>query len=340
MKKSTTSINSYNEDLKDGISVIIPTHKREKIITKCLNSLYKQTLSKDLFEVIIIINGEKDNTRSVINDFSQKTRMTNIKLLEIDKGSASLARNEGILYASRKYSIFVDDDDYISENYLEEMYRYADENTIVISQIVNVDENGKLNRNNTINLQIKQHENNLNNFLSLDKVATINACKLIPTHYLKNVQFDPCLKSGEDIVFFAELFIKYNFTFKVAPISDNVIYFRRLLPNTISRQKISFDFFVKQRLEVINKLNQLLITTNDVNSVKFIKLKIDAQFGFVNKYVLNNKNERDKVLNEIEKYNLNYVPHLINTNGVINQIKFIIKYINKPIRLIKLFFNK
>ena len=41
------------------ISVIIPTYKPEKYIYDCLKSLEEQTISKDFFEVIIVLNGDK-----------------------------------------------------------------------------------------------------------------------------------------------------------------------------------------------------------------------------------------------------------------------------------------
>lgn len=327
MDNNITSTCFANKDLKDGISVIIPTHKREKIITKCLDSLNKQTLSKSLFEVIIIINGEKDNTKSVINNFSLETGMDNIKVLEIDEGSASLARNEGILYASRKYSVFVDDDDYISENYLEEMYRYADDKTIVISQIVNVNQFGEENRNNTINLQIKLQESKKNyDFTNLDKVSTISACKLIPTSYIKNYQFDGELKSGEDIVFFTELFLNNDFKFKIVPTSKQTIYYRQMIPNSISRQNITFDFFVRQRLEVITRLDKILNKQNDEKKIRFIKSKINAQFLFIENYFLKNPEEKEEIQSEINKYNLSYVPDILGT-GIIKKIRFIIRKI-------------
>lgn len=341
MINNTALHQNSTKDLQDGISIIIPTYKREKFITTCLESLNKQTLSKNLFEVILILNGEKDNTESIVNEFSRKTKMNNIKMFEIDEGSASLARNEGIFHASRKYSLFVDDDDYISENYLEEMYKHAKEDTIVISQIVNVDENGKQNKNSTINLQIKQQERKKRvDFYLLDKVATINSCKLIPTIKLKGVMFDPKLKSGEDIVFFVELLIKNDFTFEIIPINKQAIYYRRMLPNSISRQEMTFDFYVKQRLEVINRLDKMLTKVNDEKNEEFIKNKIDAQFLFINKYVLKNSQKRNDVINEIDKFNLTNIPSLINNNGLVNRIKFFIRLLKKPVRLLKLLLNK
>ena len=48
--------------LQYGVSVVIGTYKGEAVIDRCLESLKRQTLKHSLFEIIFIINGERDNT--------------------------------------------------------------------------------------------------------------------------------------------------------------------------------------------------------------------------------------------------------------------------------------
>lgn len=317
--------------LEDGISVIIPTHKREHLISQCLDALNKQTLSKELFEVIVIMNGTKDNTEEVIQTFKQNNKMGNIKLLDIDIGSASLARNLGINKASKKYTLFLDDDDFLSPNYLEQMLRYAAEATVVVSQIVNIATDGKENNNNTINLQIKHYaDKNKVDYTQIDKVATINACKLIPTRSVKKHKFNPELKSGEDIVFFTELFLAEDLNIKIIPIDKQVIYYRLVSPNSISRQEMSFDFYVKQRLEVICILDGLLQKLKSKSEIRFVKSKITAQFLFINNYYLSNKHEKEQIMNLVEEYRLTFIPYQLNDN-IITKLKY---YTRKFLKMI------
>lgn len=315
--------------LKDGINIIIPSYKGEKVILTCLNSLYNQTLDKNLFEIIIILNGEKDSSEAIINKFIHDKEMNNIKLLYSNKPSASNARNIGIKNATRKFTLFLDDDDYLSKNYLQEMYNNIETDTILVSQIVNVDEKGTLDTKTPLNNQIINMENNYNNtYQTLSMVATINACKLLPTIKLKGIKFKDNLKSGEDIVYFTELFVKYDFKFKVIPIKNEVIYYRFLRKNSISRQSITFDFNVKQRLDVIMYLNQLLDKTFNINKQIFIKQKIHAQASFINKYLQENIMERERVFLEIKNRNLKYVPYSIINKGLSK--KLIIAYCFPP----------
>ena len=170
------------------------------------------------------------------------------------------------------------------------MYRYAKPDTIVVSQIVNVDKNGSLDFNNSINNQIveasKKGEPNL---LSLNMVATINACKLTPTRFIKKVRYIEHLRSGEDIVFFVELFVENQFKFTVIPINNQAIYYRVMRDSSVSRQAMTYDFFVIQRLDVIERLNQLLDKYDNQQSQVLIKQKINAQTSFINKYLSINR---------------------------------------------------
>ncbi|MBM7606268.1 glycosyltransferase involved in cell wall biosynthesis [Metabacillus crassostreae] len=303
----------------EGISIIIPTYKGQDVIKGCLESLARQTLNQSLFEVIIVINGEKDNTEEVIKDFAETNKMTNIKIIVMDEAGASVARNKGISLASRQYCTFVDDDDYLSENFLEEMYRLSDLNTIVISQIHNVEVDGKIQSSNPLNRQIlksvisRQHPYN-----KLNMVLTINACKLIPTMSLQQFRFDETLRSGEDVAFFTDLVIKNDFKYVVAPIAKKVIYYRVLRDNSVSRQKMTFDFNVVQRADVIGKLNELL-SVDELAPVKrgFIERKILAQSSFIKKYYEEHQNQYGEIMEELTLRYFTYFPyHLLNEKRV------------------------
>ncbi|WP_026581957.1 glycosyltransferase [Bacillus sp. J33] len=326
---SKSDVPNNKSVFKVGVSIVIPTYRGEKVILKCLNSLYRQTLENDLFDIIIVINGEKDSTQSIVNDFINKTGMNNIILLYSSKASASSARNVGIQYALREYTLFLDDDDYLSDNYLEAMYNYASSDAVVVSQIVDVDEKGQIENNNPINKQIINVEKNENNdYASLNMVATINACKLIPTKCLKNLKYDPTLRSGEDIVFFVELIVNNDLKFKVIPIDKKVIYYRVLRSNSVSRQSMTFEFYVNQRLDVIKRLDSFLSNTSDIKKQTFIKQKINAQTTFINRYIKENLNEKELVIKEIKKRCFSYFPFLIMNRGLGS--KLIISYCFPP----------
>ncbi len=88
-------------------SVIIPTYNRSKILELTLNSLVGQDIGIDNYEVIVIDDGSRDDTRQVVESFSQK--MNIVYYFQEDKGfRVALARNEGIRRAKGEVLIFLD----------------------------------------------------------------------------------------------------------------------------------------------------------------------------------------------------------------------------------------
>ena len=105
------------------ISIIVPVYNTEKYLSKCLNSLIKQTY-KDI-EIIVVNDGSKDKSLEIAKKFAKQDNR--IKVFNKENGGLSSARNFGIEKASGEYIGFVDSDDYIKENMFEILYNMIKE---------------------------------------------------------------------------------------------------------------------------------------------------------------------------------------------------------------------
>ena len=124
------------------ISVIIPVYNTEKYIEKCLESLAEQIMQD--FEVIIVNDGSKDNSKDVIKNYMKSSKL-NIKYLEKENGGLASARNYGVERASGTYISFLDSDDYLDKNTFSELEKYIDENIDLIKfKMKTVDEKGNI----------------------------------------------------------------------------------------------------------------------------------------------------------------------------------------------------
>jgi glucosyl-dolichyl phosphate glucuronosyltransferase len=94
--------------LDKKISVVLCTRNRAELFETCLLSLVKQTASPELFEIIIVDNNSKDNTKSISEYYCSKS--TNIRYLIELKTGLSYARNTGWKNAKNDYVAFIDDD--------------------------------------------------------------------------------------------------------------------------------------------------------------------------------------------------------------------------------------
>lgn len=103
------------------ISVIIPVYNSEKFLTRCLDSIIKQTF-KDL-EIICVNDGSTDNSLKILYSFAQKDKR--ITVINSHNTGPSIARNKGINIASGEYISFVDSDDWIDLDFFEKLYNTA-----------------------------------------------------------------------------------------------------------------------------------------------------------------------------------------------------------------------
>ncbi len=104
------------------ISVIIPVYNSEKYIVKCLDSLKAQSMKE--IEVIIINDGSTDRTKDLIEEY-QNAHQLKIRLYSRENAGQAAARNFGVLQAEGRYIAFMDSDDYVERDYLQQLYQTA-----------------------------------------------------------------------------------------------------------------------------------------------------------------------------------------------------------------------
>jgi glycosyltransferase involved in cell wall biosynthesis len=101
------------------ISVIVPTHNRKDLLLPLLESLLRQSLPSEMYEVIVVCDGVTDGTndqvRAMCRDHSQ------LRLIELPQGGPGAARNAGARIAEGKYLAFTDDDCLASREWLEKL---------------------------------------------------------------------------------------------------------------------------------------------------------------------------------------------------------------------------
>ncbi len=117
------------------ISVIIPVYNAEKYLPRCLDSAINQTLQD--IEIICVNDCSSDNSLSILEEYAKSD--SRIKIINREKnGGISVARNTGMKNATGEYVGFMDNDDWIDNDYLEKMYKAAVENDVDIVHNPNV----------------------------------------------------------------------------------------------------------------------------------------------------------------------------------------------------------
>lgn len=104
------------------LSIILPAYNAEPYLERCFDSIYHDAPSMDEFEVIVVNDGSKDNTLSLIKDYQAK--YSNLVVIDQTNGGVSVARNNGISSAKGDYVLFLDADDELVDGALTKVYTY------------------------------------------------------------------------------------------------------------------------------------------------------------------------------------------------------------------------
>lgn len=104
----------------------MPVYNTVLYVRESVEAILSQTLEE--FEFIIIDDGSNDGSSDILKEYEAKD--SRIRLItKINEGS-SIARSIGIAYATGEYLYFMDSDDLIKAEALEECYRHAKENKL------------------------------------------------------------------------------------------------------------------------------------------------------------------------------------------------------------------
>jgi len=110
--------------LEELISVIVPVYNVARYLNKCMKSIVNQTYKN--LEIILINDGSTDNSGEICDEWKERDRR--IKVMHKENTGVADTRNVGVERSVGRYITFVDSDDYIDEDFIENLYTYLVEN--------------------------------------------------------------------------------------------------------------------------------------------------------------------------------------------------------------------
>lgn len=110
-------------------SIIIPAYNVYDYLEQCVVSVVGQIFNDNLYEVIIVNDGSTDDTGTLADKLSQK--YSNVITIHKENGGTSSARNTGIERATGKYLLFLDGDDFWTDNdFLDQLSKIINQRQI------------------------------------------------------------------------------------------------------------------------------------------------------------------------------------------------------------------
>lgn len=231
------------------VSIIVPVYNAERYICSCIDSITMQSMHD--FELLLIDDGSTDESGRICDQYALKD--SRIKVLHKRNGGVSSARNLGIDNAIGEYITFIDSDDWVEPNYLEDFFPVESYDFITNYYIVH----GWQEWVSCPTSNSNYDSSTFTDFLSGDLHKMDNMCsrlfrkKVIDEH---NIRFNTRISYSEDVLF-VYTFILHASTIKT--IGNPVYHYMRQESGTLSHYLISwesYDIIINQLCEIIHKL--------------------------------------------------------------------------------------
>lgn len=103
------------------VSVIVPIYNVELYLERCIKSIINQTYRN--LEIILVDDGSPDRCPQICDEWCAKDER--VKVIHKDNAGLGMARNTGIEHATGEYVYFVDSDDYIDNDTIEQVLNCA-----------------------------------------------------------------------------------------------------------------------------------------------------------------------------------------------------------------------
>ena len=302
--------------MSTNISIIIPAYNSQKFIEECISNTLNK-INKEI-ELIIINDNSIDDTKKICIKFLNKKN--NIRLINLKKNcGVSVARNVGIKESKGKYLIFLDSDDLLSKNTIDQINKLANKsNGNDIFFFPSYDPINKIIDNNSL-------KRKLSNKSFLDNIANFNNFRLTCWNFVykkeflekKNIKFTN-IRVFEEQIFLSKILIEAkNFQIFKKP-----LYQRRIIDVNSLSSKVGYDIVLSciKNIYALIKFHQKKSGT----LTKIEKIFLDSRFTFLMKEIVKNmillkKNQISNIVNIISK-KYNFKKNKIYTNTVLKKL--------------------
>lgn len=248
------------------ISVIVPIYNVEKYLSRCIESILKQTFSN--LEIILVDDGSTDESKLIVCEYVKKDKR--IVAVNKENGGLSDARNAGIAVASGNYLVFVDSDDYIHSQFIEILYHNIKkyDADIAVCEGIRVDDNHKGNVLQTIpkfyRVDVLDSISGMKLWYKSDfKNPTVVWNKIYKKGLFQNVKFD-IGKLHEDEFIMHRLYIQSRI---IVYVWLGLYYYYARMDSITGGKKYSL-----KRLDVLEAYAQRTMLFSNIGDLELIKL--------------------------------------------------------------------
>ena len=293
------------------VSIIVPVYNVEKYLERCLDSLINQSFYD--IEILAINDGSTDRSLEILKRY--ESRDNRIKIIDNPNVGVSETRNIGIMESKGEFIVFVDSDDWIDKDMIENMYKFMineKPDMVICTYTREFEDHSKERKFNLPQINIYENEqvkndlfrklvgplgSELSNPEYLDALGTVwgkmYKANILKENFLKFIDLNE-IGTGEDILFNIYVF---NYINKAILLNTPMYHYWRGNEESITSKYI--PGFIEKRKKYFNYMKDF-INENKLGEdfVKALNNRICTSVlgtGLVECYKDNNISEINKV---------------------------------------------
>ena len=230
------------------ISIIMPSYKSERFISKTIESVLAQTYQN--WQMIIVDDVSPDDSNEIIEEYCKKD--SRIKLIKLEKNSGpAVARNRAIEEAKGKYIAFLDADDLWKPEKLEKQIKFMEEKNCALSYSAyeTMSEEGEL-QNKYINPPLKISYQDLLKSNYIGCLTAIYDTQKIGKVYMPNIS------KRQDYGLWLKILRKTDFAYGL----EESLGVYRIMSNSVSSNKfklLKFNYLLFKEHENFSVIKSL-----------------------------------------------------------------------------------
>lgn len=191
------------------ISIIIPAYNYAGKLARAVNSVLKQLTEQH--ELIVIDDGSTDNTQEVLAELQKTSK--ELRVIHKENGGLASVRNRGLCEAGADYLIFLDADDELDNNALQNIEQHIAENPLsrmIIGGYTSVWPEGKKRKVSLPTYFPKEPIARVKGYLIDKTISLANGATVMHRELFKRGLYPEHFRNAEDLPVFAQALANYE----------------------------------------------------------------------------------------------------------------------------------
>lgn len=306
------------------ISVIIPAFNVENYISKAIESVLKQSYEE--IELVIVDDGSTDNTGAIVDSYSS----IDCRVIAVHQknAGASAARNVGLDICKGLYVYFLDADDYLSIDYLKNIYPYLEKGRYsLICTPYNVLTNKTVNQMCLGEKTTLEKKEALEELFLYKRICWAPFACFYKRDAIFNIRFIHKIKFGEDLYFKYQVIKNSKNDLLYVPISGHYYDTTRINSATNS-------YSITKKIDELDVIRRIMEESPDFKSLLYCKLYLPKTINYALHVGFNLDENDDLICKKIRKQLINSIFKILLKRkvGLKTKIKLFLVFMPKFLR--------